>query len=65
MRDPNRIHKFCDELAALWEKNAPDWRFGQLICNVFGDHQAAGHDVWFPEEDQMIEIFRDYFKEVE
>ncbi len=27
MRDPNRIDKFCNELAAIWKSNAPDWRF--------------------------------------
>ena len=33
MRDPNRIPIFCYKLAKLWE-DYPDWRFGQLICNL-------------------------------
>ena len=60
MRDVKRIKKFCDELATVWEKNCPDWRFGQMICNVFGE-MAMERDPFFPEEDEMIKFFKDYF----
>ena len=59
MRDPNRIDEFCQELAAIWKENVPDWRFGQLICNVFGSMKI---DPFFPEEDKMLEVFKEYFK---
>ena len=36
MRDPNRIYKFCNELAAVWATNAPDLRFEQFIAVVHG-----------------------------
>lgn len=36
MRDPNRIYKFCNELANIWVTKCPDWRFGQLMMNVLG-----------------------------
>lgn len=63
MRDINRIYKFCNELAGLWATNCPDQRFGQMISNVLGDWQAKTHrDIFFPEEDEMMQIFRDYFK---
>ena len=62
MRDIKRIRKFCNELANIWEENAVDWRFGQLICNVFGQMAADGRDPFFPEEDEMIKYFRNYFK---
>lgn len=58
MRNPDRIDKFCNELAQIWKSNTPDWRFGQLICNVFG---TLNEDPFFPEEDKMIKIFKDYF----
>ena len=58
MRNPDRIDDFCKELAQIWKSNVPDWRFGQLICNVFG---SMGVDPFFPEEDKMIKIFEDYF----
>lgn len=58
MRNPDRIDKFCNELAQIWKSNVPDWRFGQLICNVFGE---MNQDPFFPEEDKMIKIFRNYF----
>ena len=57
MRDPNRIYKFCNELATIWSE-VPDWRFGQLICNVFGEFER---DPFFYEEDEMMKLFEDYF----
>lgn len=50
MRDPARIQKFCNRLAKAWRCH-PDWRFGQLICNVFGE---MGADPFFPEDEEMI-----------
>ena len=65
MRDIKRIRKFCNELADIWEENTVDWRFGQFICNVFGQMAAEGRDPFFPEEDEMIKYFRNYFKNEE
>lgn len=62
MRDPNRIDAFCQELAIMWKENVPDWRFGQLICNVFSSMKI---DPFFPEEDRMLEVFKNYFKDDE
>ncbi len=33
MRDPERIRRICDKLAALWVTQ-PDTRLGQLIVNL-------------------------------
>ena len=48
MRDPNRIDKFLNELGERWKK-VPDWRFGQLICNIPFDK-----DPFFMEEDEFL-----------
>ena len=61
MRDKNRIYKFCNEFADVWANNVPDWRFGQLICNVFGQMAGEGRDPFFPEENEMIQYFKKYF----
>lgn len=61
MRDKERIRKFLDELEVEWSK-VPDWRFGQLIINVFG---TSKKDPWFYEEKEMIELFQNYFKRSE
>ena len=61
MRNKNRIYKFCNEFANVWANNVPDWRFGQLICNVFGQMASDGRDPFFPEEDEMIRYFKNYF----
>lgn len=61
MRDIKRIRPFCNALASIWEEYAGDWRFGQLICNVFGQMAAEGRDPFFPEENEMIDYFKNYF----
>ena len=50
------------QLAKIWKDNVPDWRFGQLICNVFG---SMNYDPFFLEEDEMIKIFENYFNRSE
>ena len=62
MRNPDRIDDFCMQLAKIWKDNVPDWRFGQLICNVWG---TINTDPFFPEEDEMIKIFENYFNRSE
>lgn len=61
MRDINRLDKFYNELCEIHKKHFPMWRFGQMIVNVLADWQAkTKRDIFFPEEDEMIQIFRDY-----
>lgn len=57
MRDPKRIRAFCNRLADIWESQCPDWRFGQLINNVFGSN-----DHFYTEEEDMMQMFERYFK---
>ena len=59
MRDINRIKPFLEEIEKLWEK-VPDWRFGQLIVNVLG---TCKKDPFFYEEDEMLELWKEFFKE--
>lgn len=58
MRKIERIDKFCKELAEIWKTNVPDWRFGQLMVNVLN---SMPKDPFFPEEDEMLEYFKNYF----
>lgn len=58
MRDINRIDKFMEELTKIWKEQCPDWRFGQLMVNVLG---TLNKDPFFPEEDEMIQHFRNFF----
>lgn len=62
MRDPNRIDKFCNELAKLWHK-VPNWRFGQLMMNLFAVYKIKYSAVdWFnAEDDELINFFKEYF----
>lgn len=60
VRDPNRIEPFMKELGKIWKENVPDWRFSQLIENVFGEMKYVP---WMLEEDRMLEEFHNYFEE--
>ncbi len=61
MRDINKLYKFYGELREIHMTYFTDWRFGQMIVNVLADWQAkTKRDIFFPEEDEMIQIFRDY-----
>ncbi len=61
MRNPDRLDVFYDEMKRLHKESMPDWRFGQLICNFFGwIYEKYKMDPFFPEEDKMIEYFREF-----
>ena len=64
MRDPDRIDEFCGELARIWH-GVPDWRFGQLMYNVFAAYTSrTGLDVFYLEDEKMLEFLKEYFNEV-
>lgn len=59
MRNPDRIEPFLAKLAEYWHK-VPDWRFGQLICNL-----PFSKDQFFVEEDEFIETVDKLFNKTE
>lgn len=61
MRDVNRLNEFYDTIKANHKKYFPDLRFGQLMMNFLGwVQQAKKIDPFFPEEDRMLEYFKEY-----
>lgn len=61
MRNPNRIDEFCATLAALWHK-VPDWRFGQLMCNMLGEISAELQiDPFYIEDPSLLREMKNYF----
>ena len=61
MRDPKRLDSFYNDLCLLHKQCFPQLRFGQLCSNFFGWLYAKkGIDLFFPEEQQMLEYFREY-----
>lgn len=51
MRNPNRIPEYLAEFERVWNL-FPDWRFGQLVCNVLGD------DPFYVEDDKSLEMLK-------
>ena len=65
MRDPNRLDSFYENLKAIHKNYIPDWRFGQFCSNFFGWlMQTKRVDLFFPEEDEMLEYLNEYVNEV-
>ena len=65
MRNPNRLDAFYEEMKIIHKKSFPDWRFGQLMSNFFGWLMSEKkRDLFFPEEEDMIEYFREYASSV-
>ena len=61
MRNPDRLDSFYDEMKEIHKKEFPNWRFGQLCSNFFGWlMQKKKVDLFFPEEEDMIEYFREF-----
>lgn len=57
MNPERRIDTFCDELKRLWRR-VPDWRFGQLMCNLLGEvHDEARKDPFYIEDGELLEVF--------
>lgn len=62
MRDPNRIDTFMDELGKLWKENCPNWRFGQLMSNVQRVMKTHDDDMFYKEEDELLDYIKEFFK---
>ena len=61
MRNPNRLDNFYNTMKTIHKKSFPDWRFGQLMSNFFGWLMTEkGIDLFFPEEDKMLEYFKEF-----
>ena len=63
MRNPDRIDAYCDRMKSYWHA-VPDWRFGQLMSNLFGQYVSeTGRDIFFTEDEELFSFFDEYFKE--
>ena len=60
MRRKDRIQPFMKKLGEIWEREVPDWRFGQFMSNVLNSFDI---DPFFIEEDEMLERFKEFFKD--
>ena len=57
MRDPDRIYEFTCHLTQLWEKYCPNWRFAQLMSNLYSYYKS---DLFYNEEKQFMEKLECY-----
>jgi len=55
MRDPNRIDEFCEQIKRTWH-HFPDWRFGQLVANIFGIYDNPSF--FYIEDEDALRYFK-------
>ena len=55
MRDQERIKSFLSHINELWLQS-PDLRFGQLVLVLDSEAKAAGKDLFYLEEPELIKI---------
>lgn len=58
MRADSHIDNLCQQLAQLWHQ-LPDWRFAQLMSNVF-----STKDCFYMEDQDFIDYIERFIKEV-
>lgn len=56
-RPVDRIDTFCNALAEEWKKY-PDYRFGQMMMNIFREVVNNGRDPFFVEEEDMMKAIK-------
>lgn len=57
-RNPNRLYEFYDEFRRIHMQYVPDWRFGQMFINIFGNE-----DIFYMEETEVLRRVKRYFGE--
>ena len=53
MRDPERIPLVLQEIEKVWRLH-PDWRLGQLVCNLAAWIDASQNIVWDVEDEALL-----------
>ena len=64
MRNPDRLDEFYARLKTIHQTYFPDWRFGQLVSNLTRYCQSMGKDIFFIEEDRMMQIIENFLEDV-
>ena len=59
MRDKNRIYPICVGLAQAWE-NTPGLRLGQIMSNITEMLKREGKDIFYIEDEQLLERLKEY-----
>ena len=61
MRNPERLDSVYLQLCEIHKKSFPDMRLGQFLLNTLGwISSTKKRDPFFPEEDEMVELFKEY-----
>lgn len=61
-RPVERIPEFLEKLGEIWMSSFPDWRFGQLMCNLDRAYRARhdNMDFFYLEEDAFMAFLEEF-----
>ena len=61
MRNTERLDSVYLQLCEIHKKSFPDMRLGQFLLNALGwINSTKKCDPFFPEEDEIVELFKEY-----
>ena len=63
VNNEEHVDEFCKQFAAIWKQH-PDLRFGQLIsiiCSTRYIYDMKGRDIFYIEDEDMLDYIEDYF----
>ena len=63
MRDPDRITEVLANVEELW-RQYPDWRLGQLLCNVAAWADPTPESVWVVEDDEVVAQIEEHLQKL-
>ena len=58
LRNSNRLYTFYTEIRRIHMAYVPEWRFSQLMYNVFGNE-----DIFYLEEEDVLKRLKNFFGE--
>lgn len=61
MRDPERINEVLAQVEELW-RLYPDWRLGQLLCNVAAWADPTPESVWNVEDNEIVAQIQEHLQ---
>ena len=63
MRDPERITDVLARVEELW-RQYPEWRLGQLLCNVAAWADPTPESVWVVEDDEVVAQIEEHLQKL-
>lgn len=61
MKSPKSKKEILEKFGEIWETEVPEWRFGQLICNL---KRRYDDTLFYLDDDELLEKMTIFFEEL-